>query len=195
MNPTLLVMTTNPSKLRQFHQFLGEIFTLVSAADVNITMPEETGTTLAENAEIKALSGWKQTGMPTIADDTGLSVDALGGDPGVWSARYAGIPKNEQRNRELLLHNLKDVPLANRTAHFACVLAITTSNGEIQLFHGRHDGVIAEKETGTNHPGAGYNSIFLLPDGRSLAELSPEEKNLINHRSHALRQVKRILTP
>lgn len=191
--PRLLVMSTNPAKLRQFHQWLDASFQIVSASDLALEMPGETGATFAANATLKAVAGWRQTGLVTIADDTGLVVDALDGAPGVYSARYAGSPKDEQRNRDKLLEAMRDVPPGRRSAHFACAIAVAVSGETVHLFEGRFDGQIGFHEAGTNVDGSGYNSLFLLPNGQAMAELTPFEKNRINHRSRATRKAMPLL--
>jgi XTP/dITP diphosphohydrolase len=145
--------------------------------------PEETGTTLVENARLKAEYAVRLTGMPAIADDTGLEVDALDGRPGVYAARYAGPGATYDDNVKKLLHELRDVPRARRTARFRTVIVARLKEQEI-VAEGTLDGVITEAPRGTN--GFGYDPVFELPElGRTLAELTAEEKNQRSHRARA----------
>ena len=175
----LIVATHNAHKLRE----IGEILPgwEIAGEDAGV---EETGSTFAENALIKARAvAARHPGAWVLADDSGLAVDALGGAPGVRSARYAGRDGDTPANNALLLKNLAGV--ADRRAHFACVLAFVAPCGRESLFEGRCDGRIAEAPSGAG--GFGYDPLF-IPDGhdRSFADLSPAEKNAISHRGRAL---------
>jgi XTP/dITP diphosphohydrolase len=146
----------------------------------------ETGITFAANALLKAHAVAQATGLPAIADDSGLAVDVLGGSPGVFSARWAGRHGDDQANLELLLAQLGDVPDEHRQAHFACAAAFARPDGKEHVLHGRLAGALARIPRGTN--GFGYDPI-LVPDGdtRTCAELTAVEKNAISHRGRAFR--------
>jgi XTP/dITP diphosphohydrolase len=183
--PRLLIATTNQGKLREYYALVPEGVELVTLADLGLNAPEETGATFAENADLKALAAAQTSGLVALADDSGLEVDALGGAPGVYSARYAGEPVSDERNVKRLLANLGDGD--TRSAHFTCAISIASQTGILARGDGRCEGEIAEQPRGSN--GFGYDPIFLLPDGRTLAELAPEEKNEISHRSRAIRSI------
>ncbi|MCS6871967.1 MAG: RdgB/HAM1 family non-canonical purine NTP pyrophosphatase [Anaerolineae bacterium] len=194
MTVELLVATTNTGKLREYQRLLAGLpVVLRSLADLPQAVPEvaETGETFEANALLKAHAYSAQTGLMTLADDSGLMVDALNGAPSVHSARYA--PTAEARNAKLLAA-LEGVPFERRTARFICVVAVVlplhdgalTSTAE-----GRLEGHIAFSARGTH--GFGYDPIFLLPDGRTVAELSPEEKDAVSHRGKALAKLKPLL--
>jgi XTP/dITP diphosphohydrolase len=182
MAPRLLIATTNQGKLREFYALVPEGVELVTLADLGLNAPEETGVTFSENADLKALAAAQASGLIALADDSGLEVEALGGAPGVYSARYAGEPTCDQRNLELLLANLGDSTV--RTAHFTCAISIASPAGILARGEGRCDGEIAKSPRGSN--GFSYDPVFLLPDGRTLAEYEPEEKNRVSHRSNAI---------
>jgi XTP/dITP diphosphohydrolase len=146
----------------------------------------ETGVTFAENALLKASAVAQATGLPCIADDSGLAVDVLGGSPGVFSARWAGRHGDDRANLSLLLAQLADVPDEHRGAHFACAAAFVAPSGVQQVVHGRLLGTLVREPRGTH--GFGYDPI-LVPDGqtRTCAELTADEKDAISHRGHAFR--------
>ncbi len=184
------VATGNPGKLREFREILAPLgFDVQGLEDFpGITIVED-GETFEANALIKANTIMNKTGSPAIADDSGLVVDALGGRPGVHSARYAGVdgPKQDAANRTLLLKELSSVPDAERSARFVCALAYCVPHQEPLVFRGTFEGSIGHQERGEN--GFGYDSIFLVQnDARTSAELSPAEKNAISHRGEALAQ-------
>jgi XTP/dITP diphosphohydrolase len=185
MAPRLLIATMNQGKLREFYALVPEGVELVTLADLGLNAPDETGDTFTENADLKALAAAQASGLIALADDSGLEVDALGGAPGVYSARYAGEPASDQRNVELLLANLRDG--ASRSAHFTCAISIASPAGVLARGEGRCQGEIAKTPRGSH--GFGYDPVFLLPDGRSLAEYEPEEKNRISHRSQAIKSI------
>ena len=148
----------------------------------------EDGDTLEENARKKAQAVVEQIGLPCLADDTGLMVDALDGRPGVYSARYAGEDATYDDNNQLLLRELADVPPARRQAAFCCVMALCYPGGDCHLFSGKLEGVILQSLLGVD--GFGYDPIFAVDGGRrSLAQMSIEEKNLISHRGLALEKL------
>ena len=187
MTRKIVFATGNPGKLREAGEILGEGFEIVSAAAAGVPddIPE-TGTTLQENALIKAEYIWGKTGLDCFADDTGLEVDALGGAPGIHSARYAGENKDFQANIDKLLRELETVPAPDRKARFRTSVALILK-GERHFFDGVMEGEIATERHGTG--GFGYDSVF-IPEGCSgltAAEISEEEKNAISHRGKALR--------
>jgi len=147
---------------------------------------EETGSTFEENSLLKARYTSQATGLPAIADDSGLCVDALNGDPGIFSARWAGEHGNDRANLEKVLDQLKDVADEKRTAHFMCVASLVLPDGRQQVAEGRFDGVILHAPVGEN--GFGYDPIF-QPAGMSIssAQMSAEEKDLLSHRGKSLR--------
>ena len=159
---------------------------IVGAGDVGAPQPREDGVTFAENALIKARSLAAFTGLPAVADDSGLCVDVLGGAPGIFSARWAGGHGDDATNLRLLLDQLSDVAPAHRAAHFACAAALVTPDGFEHVEVGEFHGTLAFEPRGTG--GFGYDPI-LVPDGdtRTSAELSPAEKNAISHRGKAFR--------
>ena len=168
-------------------------FALVSLADAGMTSEvAETGATFAENATLKARAYAEASGLLALADDSGLEVDALGGEPGVRSARFGGEDLTDRQRYELLLANLANVPAAARTARFRCVIAIAEPSGEISLADGKVEGMIALAPRG--HEGFGYDPVFLVPDrGVTMAELPAAEKNRISHRAEAGTEARRIL--
>lgn len=183
----VVIATNNQGKAKEFEALLHSkgytIKTLKDFPDV----PEiiENGETFEENALIKArtLSGIVHTMV--LADDSGLKVDVLDGEPGIYSARYAGVGATDQENNEKLLMNLKGVPLTQRTAQFHCTLALVDPEKEDLVVEGEVEGVILEAPKGTN--GFGYDPLFYVPsEGKTMAELSNEEKNHLSHRAVAL---------
>ena len=150
----------------------------------------ETGSTFSENAILKAVGYREISGLPALADDSGLAVDALGGRPGVRSARYAGDEATDLDNLELLLSEMRDVPCGKRTARFLCVVAVALPDRQIETFSGAVEGFITTAPVG--HGGFGYDSIFAVAEGgpnaavRTMAQLSPEEKAEVSHRGMAM---------
>lgn len=184
---SIVLATSNPGKIAEFRKLLPETVRVVSLDDLGIVLPPETGQTFAENAIAKAIFAAQQSGMLAIADDSGLEVDALGGAPGVRSARYAGDPGNDEANRNRLLAELSGVPPEQRTARFRCAVALASPHELIAWEEGVCEGSIAEKPAGDF--GFGYDPVFLLPDGRTMAELPPDEKNQISHRARAFQAI------
>ena len=165
---------------------------LVGFADMGISSPEETGLTLRQNAMIKASHGFKATGLPTAAEDTGLFVDGLDGMPGVFSARFAGPGASYQDNRRALLHQLKGLGPEKRRARFAAVVAFTENGRDFRFFRGEIEGFICDRERGDS--GFGYDPVFVYPPmGRTLAQLEPEIKNKISHRAKVFAEFRRFL--
>ena len=181
-----VLATHNPGKLREMGEILSSFgVEVVSPADVGITVDvEETGTTFAENAMLKAKAICAASGLPAIADDSGLCVDALNGGPGVYSARYGGEGLDDRGRYTLLLQNMRGQ--TTRAAHFACAIACAFPNGDELTAEGRCDGAIAFAPMGT--AGFGYDPVFLVPEkGKTFGQLPAEEKSDISHRGKALR--------
>ncbi len=189
----LLVATTNLHKLEEYRAIFSDLpYRLLSLRDIWLDMDvEETGTTFAENAELKARSYAQASGLLTLADDSGLEIDALGGAPGVFSARFAGKDTSYEERFHLILERLKGLPTEQRGARFRCVIAIAEPSGAIRLVEGVIEGVIADAPRGER--GFGYDPIFLVPEiGMTTAELTAEDKNRISHRGRAA-QLARVL--
>ena len=189
-----IAATHNENKIKEFDRILKPLgISVISAEECGAKLPEvnETGKTFAENAELKAKSACKATGMPAIADDSGLMVDALGGRPGVYSARYAGEGASDEEKIEKLMIELKDTPDGQRTAHFVCAICCYFPDGSKIEVEGSCDGSIGFAPRGNN--GFGFDEIFELPNGLTLAELSPGEKNKVSARALAAEDLKRKL--
>ncbi|MGC4107002.1 MAG: RdgB/HAM1 family non-canonical purine NTP pyrophosphatase [Thermomicrobiales bacterium] len=182
---TIVLASENKGKLRELRALVGDIAEVHDLAPYHLTLPEETGETFAENARAKAEFVSAATGLIALADDSGLEVDALDGLPGVRTARYAGEGATDAANRQKLLAALAETPDDDRGARFVSFVAVARPGGETLLFAGTCDGAIGREERGEG--GFGYDSLFVLPDGRTMAELSSEEKNAISHRGHAMR--------
>jgi len=191
----VIIATQNKGKAKDFEAIFKpygyEVLTLADVApDMDV---EETGTTFEENAILKAEAVAERLGTMVIADDSGLQIDALNGEPGVYSARYAGQEKSDEANIHKVLENLKEVPEADRTARFYCALAVAGPGMETMTFFGTCEGRILHEKLGTN--GFGYDPIFYVTDlDKSMAELSPEEKGQISHRGNALRKLESDLS-
>ena len=191
---TLLLATTNEHKLDEFRTILRDLpFTLLSLRDVQIDMDvEETGTTFAENAILKARAYAQAANMLALADDSGLEIDALGGAPGVYSARFAGRETPYTERFRLIFERLQDVLPAERTARFRCAIALAEPSGFVRVVEGTIEGVIADSARGEH--GFGYDPIFLVPEsGLTTAEMSPAEKNRISHRGRAAEAAHQLL--
>ena len=190
--PKLMLATTNPGKVREFRALLGqhEAFQdvmLLTPEDWPTALPEveETGTTFAENARLKAAALAQATGLPTLADDSGLCVDALGGAPGLHSARWAGKNATDADRNALLLERLARVPAAERTARYVCVVSLAWPSGKSVEAEGACEGVILDVPSGEN--GFGYDPLLLVTEcGQAMAELTDAEKNRVSHRAQAL---------
>ena len=190
----VLLATQNSGKVRELVELLAdEEIEVLSLKDVPAWLEvEETGATFAENAAIKARAGVEKTGFITLADDSGLEVDALNGAPGVYSARFAGEPKDDERNNDKLLALLENVPDEQRTGRFRCALVVATPQGDEYLTEGTVEGKILRQRRGTR--GFGYDPLFSIPDfGRTMAELSLPQKNKLSHRAQAFRKAVPIL--
>jgi XTP/dITP diphosphohydrolase len=196
----ILIATRNPGKLREYRDLLADLSTgtesleWVLLTDIGIeTDVEETGQTFEENARLKAAAYSQMSGLLTLADDSGLEVDALDGAPGIKSARYAGPGASDGDRYRKLLHELEGIPLEARTARFRCVVAVSTPEGEIHTASGDCPGQIAFEPRGSF--GFGYDPVFYMPDrGLTMAELPPEIKNQISHRARALEAIKPTLS-
>lgn len=190
MAPRLVLATRNAGKLAELHRILAaaglDIELVGTEAFPDLADVPETGATFAENALIKAHAVAAETGLPSVADDSGLCVDALNGMPGVLSARWAGRHGDDAANLRLVLAQLALVPPERRGAHFACAAALALPHGPERVVEGRVTGVIIEGPRGTE--GFGYDPIF-VPDGetRTTAEMPPHEKDAISHRGRAFR--------
>ncbi len=191
MMQKVVLATGNPGKVRELAQLLADFgLDIVAQTELNVDSAEETGLTFIENAILKARHAAQVTGLPAIADDSGLSVDILGGAPGIYSARYAGENATDQQNLEKLLDTMKDIPDDQRQAQFNCVLVYIrhAEDPTPLVFHGRWPGVIAHKPAGNG--GFGYDPIFyVLELGCTAAELTGEQKNAVSHRGQALKMM------
>ncbi|MGC8893317.1 MAG: RdgB/HAM1 family non-canonical purine NTP pyrophosphatase [candidate division WOR-3 bacterium] len=189
----ILVATGNPDKFREINDILALAgHEIISLADLGIEGPEETGLTLMENARLKAEYGFRASGMTTIAEDTGLCVDALHGMPGVFSSRFAGPGATYRDNRQKLLSLLEGVPFSRRRARFTTIVCLTRNGKDLTFLEGWVEGFIIGQEQG--EAGFGYDPVFLYPPmGRTFAELPPEVKNAVSHRAKAFRMAREVL--
>lgn len=187
----VVLATGNAGKVRELASLLRDFgLDIVAQTDVGVESAEETGLTFIENAILKARHAAAITGLPTIADDSGLAVDALGGAPGIYSARYAGVDASDLNNLNKLLVALKEVPDGQRQAQFHCVLVYLRHADDPTplVFHGVWPGEITHEPAGEG--GFGYDPIFYVPSvGKTAAELTREEKSAISHRGQALKQL------
>ena len=199
-NREILVATGNPGKIAEFRAMLDADVRWLGLADFdNIVEIEEDGATFAENARKKATGYARATGLWTIADDSGLVVDALGGAPGVKSARFSGDKLQESdrtlidhRNIAKVLELLKGVPEEKRTARFVCCLCLASPQKVLIETEGTLEGLIADREIGTN--GFGYDPVFFVPHlNKTVGQLTAEEKNAISHRGNAIRKLRPLL--
>ena len=185
----VVLATGNAGKVREMADLLADFgLDVVAQSDLNVISAEETGLTFIENAILKARHAAQITGLPAIADDSGLAVDALGGAPGIYSARYAGEDASDEQNLQKLLMALENVPDDRRQAQFHCVLVyVRHATDPVPLvFHGNWAGEIARAPAGAG--GFGYDPIFTVPElGKTAAELSKEQKRAISHRGKALK--------
>ncbi|MCI4624130.1 non-canonical purine NTP pyrophosphatase [Priestia megaterium] len=186
----IIIATKNAGKVKDFETlFSPKGFKVKSLLDFpEIEDVEETGVTFAENATLKAEAISSALNKPVIADDSGLAIDALNGEPGVYSARYAGENKDDNANIEKVLQKLNDVPFEKRTARFHCALAIAVPGKRTEIVEGTCEGHILEEKRGEN--GFGYDPIFFVEKWRcSMAELTKGQKNQISHRANALKKL------
>jgi XTP/dITP diphosphohydrolase len=190
----LVLATRNPHKGEELSVLLGGLEIKIHTLAEFPNAPEviEDGETCQANAIKKATAVARHTGLPAVADDTGLMVDALGGRPGVYAARYAGEGATYEDNWRKLLRDLAGVPWGKRGARFVTVAAIATPAGKVEIAEGILEGMIAEAPAGTG--GFGYDPVFFVPElGKTLAQLTPEEKNRISHRAKAFTKIKELL--
>jgi XTP/dITP diphosphohydrolase len=194
--PLVVVSSSNHGKLAEIRSaldFPGWRFSAAGELDDEWPSPEETGETFEANARIKAIAARERFGFAALADDSGLEVDALDGEPGVFSSRYAGPCANDAENNSRLLLALQDVPEAGRTARFRCTIVFIADDGVETVAQGTCEGRIGSESRGEH--GFGYDPLF-LPDatpGRTMAELTLAEKNVISHRGAALRELRALL--
>ena len=191
----VVLASGNKGKVREFNQILAGLnLEVVPQTDFNVPEIEETGLTFVENAILKARNAAQHTGLPAIADDSGLEVDALHGAPGIYSARYAGADATDEQNLIKLLNTLKEVPEAERTARFQCLLIYMEHELDPTpvICQGTWEGRIAEAPQGEN--GFGYDPVFYVPDHHcTSAQLSAAEKNRLSHRGQALQRLLQAL--
>ncbi|BEV40726.1 XTP/dITP diphosphatase [Bacillus stercoris] len=189
-----IIATHNPGKVKEFKEILEpKGYDVKSLAEIGFTEEiEETGHTFEENAILKAEAVAKAVNKMVIADDSGLSIDNLGGRPGVYSARYAGEQKDDQSNIDKVLSELKGIEKEQRTARFRCALAVSIPGEETKTVEGHVEGYIAEEPRGEY--GFGYDPIFIVKDkDKTMAELTSDEKNKISHRADALKKLSKLL--
>ncbi|AHY57858.1 RdgB/HAM1 family non-canonical purine NTP pyrophosphatase [Stenotrophomonas rhizophila] len=192
---TLVLASGNAGKLKELQAMLGDLpLQIVAQGELGVSDVPETGLTFVENALIKARHASAVTGLPALADDSGLIVDALDGAPGLYSARYAGSPTNDAANNAKLLDALREVPAERRTARFYAVIVLLRHANDPQplICEGSWEGMILDETRGSN--GFGYNPVFLDPThGLTAAEMDPAQKNAISHRALALQLLKQKL--
>ena len=194
MRPKLLLATNNQAKVREYKSLLHDLpYELATLAEQSINISvSEVGESLEENARLKATALAAKSQLTALADDSGLEVDALGGEPGRLSARYAGEGASDRDRINYLLTRLEGVPEEKRSARFRCVIAIATPDGKVEFCSGECRGFITLTPRGEH--GFGYDPIFYLPElGKTMAELPLELKNQVSHRGRAARQVYRVL--
>ncbi|WP_368650759.1 XTP/dITP diphosphatase [Bacillus inaquosorum] len=189
-----IIATHNPGKVKEFKEILEpKGYDVKSLAEIGFTEEiEETGHTFEENAILKAEAVAKAVNKMVIADDSGLSIDNLGGRPGVYSARYAGEQRDDQANIDKVLSELKGIEKEQRTARFRCALAVSIPGEETKTVEGHVEGYIADEPRGEY--GFGYDPIFIVKDkDKTMAELTSDEKNKISHRADALKKLAKLL--
>jgi XTP/dITP diphosphohydrolase len=190
----LLLATGNAGKAREYRSLLqGVPYEILTPDEIGVKADvPETGATFEENARIKATALADASGLLALADDSGLEVDALGGEPGVLSARYAGEGAGDAERARYLLDKMKDVPDGERASRFRCVIAIAAPGRVVAMCEGECRGVITREPRGGH--GFGYDPVFYLPElGRTMAELTPEEKNWVSHRARAAAKAREVL--
>lgn len=193
----LVLATRNKGKIAEVQRLLNEHaphITLRSVADFNLDDVDETGTTFEENALLKAETIARQTGLPALADDSGIAIDALGGAPGIYSARWSGVHGDDAANIAKVLSELKEVPDSERGAQFVCVIALSMPDGRHLLVRGEVEGSVRREPVGEH--GFGYDPIF-QPQGFDIttAQMDPETKDAISHRGKALRAIAPKIAP
>lgn len=190
----IIIASNNKGKIKEFKKILEPLGYNVfsqSEAGVNIEV-EETGTTFEENAKLKARAIYNLKHTAVLADDSGIVVDYLNGEPGIYSARYMGLQTDEERRR-CVLYKMKDAKKEDKTARYVCCICYIEENGKENIVNGIWEGIVADKEYGEN--GFGYDPIF-MPNGsdKTVAQMLPEEKNTISHRAMAIQKLKELLS-
>lgn len=194
MDNIIILATNNKSKVKEISEMMsGSDITFVSLADAGINVEvDETGTTFEENALLKAREICKLSGKPTISDDSGLEIDALDGEPGIYSSRFMGEDTSYDIKNNALIEKLENVADPDRTARFRCCMALVLPDGREFVTEGAMEGIIVREPKGIN--GFGYDPILFIPEyNRTSAELSSEEKNNISHRGEALRKMIEVI--
>jgi len=190
----IVLATANPDKIAEIRSIWADLpVELISITDLEgFEPPEETGTTLSENAVLKARAAAEFSGLPAVADDTGLVVEALNGEPGVYSSRYAGETASYEDNRKLLLERMKGIPEKSRKAEFRTVVALCTPDGDCSTAEGICSGLITNMDRGNG--GFGYDPVFLVPPyGKTFAEMPARLKNSISHRGKAFENARDLI--
>ncbi len=191
---SLLLATTNYHKIEEYRTIFADLpFQLLSLSDISLDMDvEETGTTFQENAELKAHTYAHASGLLSLADDSGIEIDALGGEPGVYSARFLGPNTSYAERFRVILERMNGLPISQRTARFRCVITIAEPNGYFRSVDGVIEGIIADAPRGEH--GFGYDPIFLVPEyGKTTAEMPPVLKHRISHRGRAAALARTLL--
>ncbi|WP_415886679.1 XTP/dITP diphosphatase [Neptuniibacter sp. QD37_6] len=193
----IVLASGNKGKLKEFNQVLADLdVEVVPQSEFNVSDADETGLSFVENAILKARHAAEVTGLPALADDSGLEVDALQGAPGIYSARFSGEGATDAKNNELLLEKLEGIPSEQRSARFRCVLVFMRhANDPTPLIcQGSWEGTILEQASGSN--GFGYDPLFWIPElEKASAELAPEQKNQLSHRGQAVQLLKQSIKP
>lgn len=191
---SLLLATTNRHKIEEYRTIFADLpFQLLSLSDISLDMDvEETGTTFQQNAELKALAYAHASGMLSLADDSGIEIDALGGEPGIYSARFLGPDVSYAERFRVILERLQGLPVPQRTTRFRCVITIAEPAGVHHSVEGIVKGIIADAPRGEH--GFGYDPLFLVPEyGKTMAEMQPELKHRISHRGRAAALARTLL--
>lgn len=194
MKQRLIFATGNEGKMKEVREILADTgYEILSMKEAGIDLEiVENGTTFEENAIIKAKAVMEASGELTLADDSGLEIDAFGGEPGIYSARYLGEATSYVEKNQVILDRMGDIPEEKRSARFVCAIAAAFPNGQTRTTRGTMEGIIGYEAKGGN--GFGYDPIFYLPElGKYSAQLSSEEKNKLSHRGEALRKMKEVL--
>ena len=190
----IIIASNNKGKIKEFKKILEQLgYNVFSQSETGVNIEvEETGTTFEENAKLKARAIYNLKHTAVLADDSGIVVDYLNGEPGIYSARYMGLQTDEERRR-CVLYKMKDAKKEDRTARYVCCICYIEENGKENIVNGIWEGIVADKEYGEN--GFGYDPIF-MPNGsdKTVAQMLPEEKNTISHRAMAIQKLKELLS-
>ncbi len=190
----IIIASNNKGKIKEFKKILEPLgYNVFSQSETGVNIEvEETGTTFEENAKLKARAIYNLKHTVVLADDSGIVVDYLNGEPGIYSARYMGLQTDEERRR-CVLYKMKDAKKEDRTARYVCCICYIEENGKENIVNGIWEGIVADKEYGEN--GFGYDPIF-MPNGsdKTVAQMLPEEKNTISHRAMAIQKLKELLS-